>query len=181
MLKQSYLQRHGMDTSARTTCRASAVHQRPHKLIKLGQDLNDAKRDECLLCSWRLVEAAQGISNALPKDTSVLGGLNEATYLAQQAKAHNLNIMRLFGIADVNYNEGMPLQSSPGAHANRLQGMLSSRQSTVYQAHAPASGSPGPRISPATHAGPCSAFEVTDQGAEEAIIQSSASLRLQFP
>ena len=60
------------------------------------------------------MEAAQGIQNALPQDTSVLGGLNEATYLAQQAKAHNFNVMRLFGIADVNYNEGMPLQPSPG-------------------------------------------------------------------
>lgn len=60
------------------------------------------------------MEAAQGISNALPKDTSVLGGLNEATYLAQQAKQHDFNVMRLFGIADVNYNEGMPLQPSPG-------------------------------------------------------------------
>ena len=67
-----------------------------------------------IACSWRLVEASQGIQNALPKDTSVLGGLNEATYLAQQAKAHNFNVMRLFGIADVNYNEGMPLQPSPG-------------------------------------------------------------------
>ena len=85
----------------------------------LEKDLNDGEVDEYLPCSWRLVEAAQGISNALPQDTSVLGGLNEATYLAQQAKAHNLNIMRLFGIADVNYNEGMPLQSSPGAHACR--------------------------------------------------------------
>ena len=62
------------------------------------------------------MEASQGIQNALPKDTSVLGGLNEATYLAQQAKAHNFNVMRLFGIADVNYNEGMPLQPSPGQH-----------------------------------------------------------------
>lgn len=50
----------------------------------------------------------------------MLGGLNEATYLAQQAKAHGFNVMRLFGIADVNYNEGMPLQSSPGAPATRL-------------------------------------------------------------
>lgn len=41
--------------------------------------------------------------------------------------------------------------------------------------------SPGPRISPATHACPCIAFVVTDQGAEEAIIQSSASMRLQAP
>ena len=63
------------------------------------------------------MEASQGIQNALPKDTSVLGGLNEATYLAQQAKAHNFNVMRLFGIADVNYNEGMPLQPSPGQHS----------------------------------------------------------------
>ena len=60
------------------------------------------------------MEAAQGIQNALPNDQSVLGGLNEATYLAQQAKSHGLNVMRLFGIADVNYNEGMPLQPSPG-------------------------------------------------------------------
>lgn len=147
MLKQTHLQRHGMDTSART--RASAVHQRPHKLIKFGKDLhsfrtfgkdlNDAERDECLLCSWRLVEAAQGISNALPKDTSVLGGLNEATYLAQQAKAHNLNIMRLFGIADVNYNEGMPLQSSPGAHAENFARYTQQSSVDRVQAHAPAS------------------------------------------
>ena len=60
------------------------------------------------------MEAAQGIQNALPNDKSVLGGLNEATYLAQQAKSHGLNVMRLFGIADVNYNEGAPLQPSPG-------------------------------------------------------------------
>ena len=65
--------------------------------------------------SWRLIEAAQGISNALPNDKSVLNGENEATYLAQQAKAFGFNIMRLFGLADVNYNEGSPLQSSPGA------------------------------------------------------------------
>ncbi|CAK0786609.1 hypothetical protein CVIRNUC_009823 [Coccomyxa viridis] len=70
--------------------------------------------------SWRLVEASQGIQNALPKDTSVLGGLNEATYLAQQAKAHNFNVMRLFGIADVNYNEGMPLQPSPGQYNEQV-------------------------------------------------------------
>ena len=165
MLKQTYLQRHSMDTSART--RASAVHQRPHKLIKFGKelhsfrnfakDLNDAKRDECLLCSWRLVEAAQGISNALPKDTSVLGGLNEATYLAQQAKAHNLNIMRLFGIADVNYNEGMPLQSSPGAHANDCKVFLAvvSRQCIRLM---PLRRSLGPHIPLATHACPCNAL-----------------------
>ena len=60
------------------------------------------------------MEAAQGIQNALPNDNSVLGGLNEATYLAQQAKSHGLNVMRLFGIADVNYSEGSPLQPSPG-------------------------------------------------------------------
>ena len=75
------------------------------------------------MCSWRLVEAAQGIQNALPNDKSVLGGLNEATYLAQQAKSHGLNVMRLFGIADVNYNEGAPLQPSPGL-LPRLQSLL---------------------------------------------------------
>jgi hypothetical protein len=129
MQRQTYLQCYGMDTPA--LARASAEHQHPHKLINFEKDLNNAESDEGWPCSWRLVEAAQGISNALPQDTSVLGGLNEATYLAQQAKAHNLNIMRLFGIADVNYNEGMPLQSSPGAHATALQGILSSCQLTV--------------------------------------------------
>lgn len=67
-------------------------------------------------CSWRLIEAAQGISNALPNDRSVLGGENEATYLAKQAKAQGFTVMRMFGIADVNWNEGSPLQPSPGAH-----------------------------------------------------------------
>ena len=80
----------------------------PNDKFVLGA-LNDTA-----LCSWRLVEAAQGIQNALPNDKSVLGGLNEATYLAQQAKSHGLNVMRLFGIADVNYSEGSPLQPSPG-------------------------------------------------------------------
>ena len=64
--------------------------------------------------SWRLIEAAQAIDNALPQDKSVLNGQNEAQYLAQQAKAFGFNIMRLFGLADVNYNEGAPLQPSPG-------------------------------------------------------------------
>lgn len=64
--------------------------------------------------SWRLIEAAQAIDNALPQDKSVLNGQNEATYLAQQAKTFGFNTMRLFGLADVNYNEGSPLQSSPG-------------------------------------------------------------------
>ena len=62
----------------------------------------------------RLLQTAHGIFVALPEDDSVLGSLNEATYLAQQAKQHDFNVMRLFGIADVNYNEGMPLQPSPG-------------------------------------------------------------------
>lgn len=78
----------------------------------------------CLFCSWRLVEAAQGIQNALPNDKSVLGGLNEATYLAQQANAHGLNVMRLFGIADVNYNEGSPLQPSPGQRLKVVQALV---------------------------------------------------------
>ena len=64
--------------------------------------------------SWRLIEAAQAIDNALPQDKSVLNRQNEATYLAQQAKTFGFNTMRLFGLADVNYNEGSPLQSSPG-------------------------------------------------------------------
>ena len=66
-------------------------------------------------CSWRLVEAAQGIPNALPNDKSVLNGENEATWLAQQAKAQGFTVMRLFGIADVNWDEGAALQPSPGA------------------------------------------------------------------
>ena len=57
----------------------------------------------------------------------MLGGLNEATYLAQQAKAHNFNVMRLFGIADVNYNEGMPLQPSPGQHSQLCSAPASRR------------------------------------------------------
>jgi hypothetical protein len=73
-------------------------------------------RSSILLCSWRLIEAAEGVPNALPQQMSVLGGLNEATYLAQNAKTVQFNIMRLFGISDVNYNEGSPLQPSPGVH-----------------------------------------------------------------
>lgn len=67
-----------------------------------------------MLRSWRLIEAAQAIDNALPQDKSVLNGQNEATYLAQQASKFGFNIMRLFGLADVNYGEGSPLQPSPG-------------------------------------------------------------------
>ncbi|BDA49901.1 Mannan endo-1,4-beta-mannosidase 1 [Coccomyxa sp. Obi] len=70
--------------------------------------------------SWRLIEAAQGIQNALPNDQSVLNGENEATWLAQQAKSFGFNIMRLFGLADVNYNEGSPLQSSPGQYNEQV-------------------------------------------------------------
>ena len=68
-------------------------------------------------CSWRLVEAAQGIPNALPSDKGVLGGQNEAAWLAQQAKAQGFTVMRLFGIADINWGEGSALQTSPGAQA----------------------------------------------------------------
>ncbi len=76
--------------------------------------------------SWRLIEAAQAVSNALPQDKSVLNGQNEAQYLAQQAKSFGFNLMRLFGLADVNYNEGSPLQTSPGespgtSHQIRIQ------------------------------------------------------------
>ncbi|KAK9903432.1 hypothetical protein WJX75_005512 [Coccomyxa subellipsoidea] len=70
--------------------------------------------------SWRLIEAAQAIDNALPQDKSVLNGQNEATYLAQQAKTFGFNTMRLFGLADVNYNEGSPLQSSPGQYNEQV-------------------------------------------------------------
>ena len=68
-----------------------------------------------IACSWRLVEAAQSIPNALPNDKSVLNGQNEATWLAQQAKAQGFSVMRLFGIADVNWGQGSALQTSPGA------------------------------------------------------------------
>ena len=102
-----------------STCNSTLARCEISASYKSDTAIRTFCRTHCLYtaCSWRLVEAAQGIQNALPKDTSVLGGLNEATYLAQQAKAHNFNVMRLFGIADVNYNEGMPLQPSPGQHS----------------------------------------------------------------
>jgi hypothetical protein len=65
--------------------------------------------------SWRLIEAAYGVQNALPNDLSVLGGENEATWLAKNAKQQGFTAMRLFGIGDVNWNEGAALQPSPGA------------------------------------------------------------------
>ena len=53
--------------------------------------------------------------NALPQDKSVLGGQNEAAWLAQNAKQLQFTAMRMFGIADVSWNEGSQLQPSPGA------------------------------------------------------------------
>ena len=58
--------------------------------------------------------------NALPQQLSVLGGENEATWLAQNAKQQQFTAMRMFGIADVEWNEGSPLQPSPGAHSHRF-------------------------------------------------------------
>ena len=55
------------------------------------------------------------MSNALPNDQSVLDGENEATWLAKNAKQQGFTAMRLFGIGDVNWNEGAALQTSPGA------------------------------------------------------------------
>ena len=66
------------------------------------------------------MEAAQSIPNALPNDKSVLNGQNEATWLAQQAKAQGFTVMRMFGIADVNWGEGSALQTSAGVHCHLL-------------------------------------------------------------
>ncbi|KAK9827542.1 hypothetical protein WJX74_009674 [Apatococcus lobatus] len=64
--------------------------------------------------SWRLVEAANGIANALPKDSSLLDGKNFVDWLFDYAVAHKLKVVRMFGFGDVQDGQGAALESASG-------------------------------------------------------------------
>lgn len=70
----------------------------------------------CVGCSWRLVEAANGIANALPQDSSLLNGKNFVDWLFDYAVAHKLKVVRMFGFGDVQDGQGAALESSSGEH-----------------------------------------------------------------
>ena len=53
-----------------------------------------------LCCSWRLIEGALGIANAVP-DEGLLGGQNFADWLFSYAASHGLHVVRIFGIGDI--------------------------------------------------------------------------------
>lgn len=67
-------------------------------------------------CSWRLVEAANGIANALPQDSSLLNGQNFVDWLFYYAVAHKLKVVRMFGFGDVQDGQGAALESPSGGH-----------------------------------------------------------------
>lgn len=71
-------------------------------------------------CSWRLVEAANGITNALPQSTSLLEGKNFVDGLFDYAVAHKLKVVRMFGFGDVQDGQGAALESSSGEQLMRL-------------------------------------------------------------
>ena len=65
-------------------------------------------------CSWRLIEAANGITNALPQSSSLLEGKNFVDWLFDYAVAHKLKVVRMFGFGDVQDGEGAALESPSG-------------------------------------------------------------------
>ena len=68
-----------------------------------------------LQCSWRLIEGAEDVSNAVPDD-NLLGGQNFADYVFQYGTSRGMTVFRMFGFGDVEGGQGGALQPSPGMH-----------------------------------------------------------------
>ncbi len=63
--------------------------------------------------SWRLLEGAEGIGNAIP-DQNLLGNQNFADYLFNLGSTHGMTVYRMFGFGDIQDGQGGALETSPG-------------------------------------------------------------------
>ena len=65
------------------------------------------------MCSWRLLEGAQGLANAIP-DQNLLNNQNFADYLFNLGTSKGMTVFRMFGFGDTQDNQGGALETSPG-------------------------------------------------------------------
>ncbi|KAK9861038.1 hypothetical protein WJX84_009430 [Apatococcus fuscideae] len=65
--------------------------------------------------SWRLLEGAQGLGNAIPPQ-SLLNNQNFVDYLFNLGTSKGMTVFRMFGFGDTQDNQGGALETSPGQY-----------------------------------------------------------------